>query len=73
MKATLAPVVCVGCGKFQGKSWDFGLVGAYAHCDTVDCRDTAFSMLDEDRLFGLSESDDEPVILPLPARLGRAA
>ena len=73
MRATLAPVVCVGCGKVQSRFDDFGVVGSYVHCDTVDCRNTAFSMLEEDRIFGLSDSDDEAVILPLPVRLDRAA
>lgn len=73
MKAMLAPIVCVGCGKFQSGFEDFSMVGSYAHCDTVDCRDSAFSMLDEDRLFGLADNDDDPIMLPLPARLDRAA
>ncbi len=70
---SLPPVVCVGCGKFQGKSWDYGMIGPYAHCGSYECRNRAFSMIDEDRLFGLSDSEDEPLIIPFPDHLERAA
>lgn len=73
MKVTLPPIVCVGCGRRQDWQGDFGMVGPYVHCNTVNCRHTALSMVEEDQLFGLDNSDDEPVIIPVPAHLDRGA
>ena len=73
MKHVLPAIVCVGCGRRQAWNGDFGTVGLYAHCPNDDCRDKALSMLDEDRLFGLSDSDDENFVIPFPPHLNRAA
>jgi hypothetical protein len=49
------------------------MIEGYTHCNTVECRNTAFSMVEEDRIIGLTDSDDEPFIIPFPAHLDRGA